>query len=60
VAVAAKQDLPVYLTGIGSVQAWFTVKVHPQVDGKLEEVLFTEGQHVTKGDVLARIDPRLF
>jgi multidrug efflux system membrane fusion protein len=60
VAVAAKQDVPVYLSGIGAVQAWFTVKVHPQVDGKLEEVLFTEGQHVKKGDVLARIDPRLF
>jgi multidrug efflux system membrane fusion protein len=60
VAVAAKQDVPVYLTGIGAVQAWFTVKVHPQVDGKLEDVLFTEGQHVKKGDVLARIDPRLF
>jgi multidrug efflux system membrane fusion protein len=60
VAVAAKQDVPVYLTGIGAVQAWFTVKVHPQVDGKLEEVLFTEGQRVKKGDVLARIDPRLF
>jgi multidrug efflux system membrane fusion protein len=60
VAVAAKQDVPVYLTGIGAVQAWFTVKVHPQIDGKLEEVLFTEGQHVKKGDVLALIDPRLF
>src|SRR6516225_992677 len=46
--------------GIGAVQAWFTVKVHPQVDGKLENVLFTEGQHVKKGDVLARIDARLF
>jgi multidrug efflux system membrane fusion protein len=60
VAVAARQDVPVYLTGIGAVQAWFTVKVHSQVDGKLEEVLFTEGQHVNKGDVLATIDPRLF
>src|SRR5262249_55580890 len=60
IAVAAKQDVPVYLTGIGTAQAWFTVKVQPQVDGKLEDVLFTEGQHVKKGDVLARIDPRLF
>jgi multidrug efflux system membrane fusion protein len=60
VAVAARQDVPVYLTGIGAVQAWFTVKVHSQVDGKLEDVLFTEGQHVKKGDVLATIDPRLF
>jgi multidrug efflux system membrane fusion protein len=60
VAIAARQDIPVYLVGIGAVQAWFTVRVHSQVDGKLEDVLFTEGQHVKKGDVLARIDPRLF
>ena len=60
VSVAARQDLPVYLTGIGAVQAWFTVKVHSQVDGKLEDVLFSEGQHVKKGDVLATIDSRLF
>jgi len=60
VSVAARQDLPVYLTGIGAVQAWFTVKVHSQVDGKLEDVLFAEGQHVKKGDVLATIDSRLF
>jgi multidrug efflux system membrane fusion protein len=42
------------------VQASFTVGIHSQVDGKLQEVLFTEGQHVKKGDVLAKIDPRLF
>jgi pyruvate/2-oxoglutarate dehydrogenase complex dihydrolipoamide acyltransferase (E2) component len=39
------------------VQASFTVAIHSQVDGKLQEVLFTEGQHVKKGDVLAKIDP---
>ncbi|MBO0753961.1 MAG: efflux RND transporter periplasmic adaptor subunit [Bradyrhizobiaceae bacterium] len=59
-AVAAKRDLPIYLTGLGAVQASFTVGIRPQVDGKLEEVLFTEGQYVSKGDVLAKIDPRLF
>jgi multidrug efflux system membrane fusion protein len=37
-----------------------SVGIHSQVDGKLQEVPFTEGQHVKKGDVLARIDPRLF
>ena len=37
-----------------------TLSIHSQVDGKLQEVLFTEGQHVKKGDVLARVDPRLF
>jgi multidrug efflux system membrane fusion protein len=59
-ATATKRDLPIYLTGLGSVQASFTVGIRPQVDGKLETVLFTEGQHVKKGDVLARIDPRLY
>jgi len=60
VALASRRDVPIYLTGLGTVQAVLTVGVHSQVDGKLQEVLFTEGQHVKKGDVLARIDPRLF
>ena len=60
IATATKRDLPIYLTGLGAVQASFTVGIRPQVDGKLEAVLFTEGQHVKKGDVLARIDPRLY
>ena len=60
IAVATRQDLPVYLTGIGTVQASFTVRITAQVDGKLQEVLFTEGQRVNKGDVLAKLDPRLF
>jgi membrane fusion protein, multidrug efflux system len=60
VAVVGRQDVPIYLTGLGAVQASVTVAIHSQVDGKLQEVLFTEGQHVKKGDVLAKIDPRLF
>jgi len=60
VALARRQDLPIYLSGIGTVQASFTVKITAQVDGKLQEVLFTEGQRVQKGDVLAKLDPRLF
>src|SRR5215469_12203231 len=60
VAIVQRQDVPIYLTGLGTVQALFTVGVHSQVDGKLQEVLFTEGQHVKKGDILAKIDPRLF
>src|SRR5437016_6126381 len=60
IAVASRRDLPVYLTGLGTVQAFYTVAIHSQVDGKLQEVNFTEGQHVKKGDVLAKIDPRLF
>jgi multidrug efflux system membrane fusion protein len=60
VAPVTKRDLPIYLTGLGAVQASFTVGIRAQVDGKLEAVLFTEGQQVKKGDVLAKIDPRLY
>jgi multidrug efflux system membrane fusion protein len=60
VAVAARLNVPIYLTGLGTVQPIMSVGIHSQVDGKLQEVPFTEGQHVKKGDVLARIDPRLF
>src|SRR6478736_3850365 len=60
VEVVGRQDVPIYLTGLGTVQGSLTVGIHSQVDGKLQEVLFTEGQHVKKGDVLAKIDPRLF
>jgi membrane fusion protein, multidrug efflux system len=60
IALASRQDLPIYLTGIGTVQASYTVKITAQVDGKLQEVFFTEGQRVKRGDVLAKLDPRLF
>ncbi len=60
IAAAARADVPIYLTGLGTVQALYTVGVHSQVDGKLQEVLFKEGQRVKKGDVLAKIDPRLY
>jgi membrane fusion protein, multidrug efflux system len=60
VAIASPRDLPVYLTGLGTVQASLTVRIHPQVDGIMQQVLFAEGQLVKMGDMLARIDPRLF
>ena len=60
VAIAARQDVPIYASGLGTVQALNTVPVHSQVDGKLIQVLFTEGQHMKAGDMLAKIDPRLF
>jgi membrane fusion protein, multidrug efflux system len=59
-AVVTRRNVPIYLTGLGSVQAVLTVGIHSQVDGKLQEVPFSEGQLVKQGDVLARIDPRLF
>jgi len=60
IATASRQDVPIYLTGLGTVQALYTVAIHAQVDGKLQDVFFKEGQRVNKGDVLAKIDPRLY
>ncbi len=60
VAVVARQTVPLYLTGLGTVQASLTVDIRSKVDGELRQVMFTEGQHVKKGDDLAKIDPRLF
>ncbi len=60
IATASRQDVPIYLTGLGTVQALYTVAIHAQVDGKLQDVFFKEGQRVKKGDVLAKIDPRLY
>jgi multidrug efflux system membrane fusion protein len=60
VAIAARRDVPIHLIGLGTVQPTLSVGIHSQVDGKLQEVLFTEGQHVNKGEVIAKIDPRLF
>ena len=57
----AARRLPVWLDGdIGNVSAFYTVTVKSQVDGRIDKVLFTEGQHVKKGDVIIQIDPRPF
>src|SRR5579862_315452 len=57
-AVATPADVPIYLQGLGTVQAFYTVTVTARVDGELQKVAFTEGQTVHKGDLLAQIDPR--
>jgi multidrug efflux system membrane fusion protein len=61
VTVAARKvDMPVYLTGLGTVTAFNTVTVRSRVDGQLVHVAFKEGQFVNQGDLLAEIDKRPF
>jgi multidrug efflux system membrane fusion protein len=57
-AAVAHSDVPIYLSGLGTVQAFYTVTVTARVDGELETIAFNEGQTVHKGDLLAQIDPR--
>src|SRR5580658_7876800 len=57
-AAATHADVPIDLTGLGTVQALYTVTVTARVDGELQKIGFTEGQTVHKGDLLAQIDPR--
>src|SRR5579862_3809490 len=60
VSPALKQNVPYYLSGLGTVTAFNTVTVKSRVDGELQKVNFTEGQFVHDGDLLAEIDPRPF
>jgi multidrug efflux system membrane fusion protein len=57
-AAVGHTDVPIYLQGLGTVQAFYTVTVTARVDGELQKIAFTEGQQVRKGDLLAQIDPR--
>lgn len=60
VAPAVRKDMPIYLDGLGTAQAFQTVTIKTMVDGPLLSVNFTEGQMVHAGDVLAKIDPRTY
>ncbi len=57
-AAATRRDVPVVLDALGTVTPLATITVRAQVDGQLVEVAFIEGQEVSRGDLLARIDPR--
>src|SRR5271165_1404293 len=59
-AQAQQHDEPIVLSGLGTVEALNTASIQSQATGVLEEVDFTEGQTVKKGDILAKIDPRLY
>jgi multidrug efflux system membrane fusion protein len=58
IAPVEKADFPVYLTGLGTVQAFNTVVVRSRVDGQIDQIAFKEGQVVNQGDLLCEIDPR--
>jgi multidrug efflux system membrane fusion protein len=57
-ATAVRTSVPVYLNGIGNVQAFYTDTIRSRVDGQLMSVMFKEGDDVKEGQVLAQIDPR--
>src|SRR5271168_2818682 len=59
-AQVQQHDEAIVLSGLGTVQALNTASIQSQVTGVLEEVDFVEGQSVKKGDILAKIDPRLY
>ena len=56
----AQKDVPIFLEGLGNAAAYKTVTVRSQVDGRLDKVLFKEGEPVKRGQLLAQIDPRPF
>ncbi len=58
VATVTKADVPIYIEGLGNVVPLSTVNVRSQVEGRLDRVVFKEGQNVKRGDLLAQIDPR--
>src|SRR5205085_5996291 len=58
--IVASQDVPIFLNGIGTVQAYNMVAIKSRVDGQIVKVDFKEGQDVKAGDPLFQIDPRAF
>jgi membrane fusion protein, multidrug efflux system len=58
VATAERRDVPVFLEGLGSVQAYNTVSLKSRIDGQIVQIAFKEGQFVKQGDLLIVIDPR--
>ena len=57
---ASTRNMPVYVEGLGTVQAFNTVAIKSRVDGQITKVFFREGQEIKTGDSLFQIDPRPF
>jgi multidrug efflux system membrane fusion protein len=57
---ATAENVPVFVSGLGTVQDYMNVAVKTRVDGQITGVSFTEGQDVKAGDLLFQIDPRPF
>ena len=60
VSPVTRQDMPIYLNGLGSVLAFNTATILAQVSGQLIQVPFKEGDELAKGDLVAQVDPRPF
>lgn len=59
-ATVRQENFPIYLDGLGTVQAYNSVLVNARVSGQIQEIRFQEGQEVHQGEVLAVIDPRIY
>ncbi len=57
-APAQREDVPVFLRGLGTVQAYRSVTLRARVDGAIDNIAFIEGQEVKPGDLLVQLDPR--
>ena len=60
IGTVTQKDVPIYLDGLGTVQAFNTVTVRSRVDGQLKKLSFKEGEDVRAGELLAQIDPDPF
>ena len=60
IAQVQRQDVPVYLSGLGAVTAFNTANIKSRVDGQIMKVNFREGQNVKQGELLIEIDSRPF
>src|SRR4051794_28754216 len=58
--VAMQKDVPIFLDGLGTIQALNTVTVRARVDGQLEKLAIKEGEEVKEGELIAQLDPAPF